>query len=72
MGFLLEAVILKALEKDPKRRYQSVGEMLSDLKRAREILENPKTLNLEGAFRGIKYRFVQHRLLIAISILLFG
>ncbi len=32
----LEAICLKALEKDPRRRYADAGEMLDDLRRSRE------------------------------------
>jgi serine/threonine protein kinase/Tfp pilus assembly protein PilF len=40
----LEAVIERALEKDPERRYQSAAELLEDLRRARRELDAPRRL----------------------------
>jgi tetratricopeptide (TPR) repeat protein len=38
----VEKIILRALEKDPARRYQSVGDLREDLRRARRALEGAR------------------------------
>lgn len=44
----LEEIILKSLEKDPGRRYQSAGEMLSDLSRFLKDFTEGRTTVLRG------------------------
>jgi serine/threonine protein kinase len=44
----LDAIVMKALERDPARRYQTAGEMATDLRRF--VVENGLPENWNGAF----------------------
>ncbi|MDX1523913.1 MAG: protein kinase, partial [Anaerolineae bacterium] len=39
----LESVVMKAMAKDPKERFQTAGEMADTLKQALRVIENPST-----------------------------
>jgi serine/threonine-protein kinase len=41
----LDGIVLKAMQKDPARRYRSIGAMLKDLRAAQEALRFGKSLN---------------------------
>jgi serine/threonine protein kinase/tetratricopeptide (TPR) repeat protein len=67
----LESIVLKALEKDPKARYQGMGEVLEDLKAISEGLKplRAKTSLFRGKVFGIRKIYAYAGLAILASII---
>jgi tetratricopeptide (TPR) repeat protein len=66
----LDAIVLKSLEKDPSRRYQSVGALAEDIHRHRR--REPILARPAGWLRAFRRKLYKHRLAVVGGVLALG